>query len=58
MPRYVVDHEGSSVEVVTNFLSQKCGLLVGGTQWTRQQCPSFGARRNCKIREWAEWWLT
>ena len=28
MPRYVVDHKGSSVEVVTNILSQKCRLLV------------------------------
>ena len=32
MPRYVVDHKGRSVEVVTNFLSQKCRLLVDGTQ--------------------------
>jgi hypothetical protein len=32
MPRYVVDHKGSSVEVVTNFWSQKCRLLVDGKQ--------------------------
>jgi hypothetical protein len=30
MPRYVVDHKGSSVEVVTNFWSQKARLVVDG----------------------------
>lgn len=54
MPRYVVDHKGGSVEVVTNYLSQKCRLLVDGTQVDSAAVPMFGARRSCKIREWAE----
>jgi len=41
MPRYVVDHKGSSVEVVTNFLSQKCRLLVDGKQVDSAAVPFF-----------------
>ena len=50
MPRYVLDHIGSSVEVATNFWSQKCRLLVDGRRSYGHATPVRSAR--C-ISAWA-----